>query len=95
MDGRQIETERLLRYFQLWERLRKVNLKITDQQIMLQGRYKKFSGKRKVRLYLDTSQYVINMSDIKEMKFTKVIGLVYAVTLKDKDDNIIMIEPSI
>lgn len=92
MDERQ--RERLLAALGIWQRLHKVNLKITDNTASIQGQYKRFTGKRKICLYLDNKQtYRFNTSDIIEIEFVKVIGLIYTVSMKDKADHEIFIEP--
>ncbi len=92
MDKKQ--RERILRYLQLWERLHNVDLTITDSSTSLKGKYKRFTGKRKVRIYLEKSQmYELDMTDIVEAEFTKVIGLVYAISIKDSKGNEIFINP--
>lgn len=85
--------ERLLRYFQLWKKLPNITLRITDGEIQLYGRYKRFTGKRKIYLYLDNKQtYFLDTRNIVEVKFTKSFGLVYDVALKDCSGNTILIE---
>lgn len=77
----------------IMEKLPNITLKITDGEIQLYGRYKRFTGKRKIYLYLDNKQtYFLDTRNIIEAKFTKSFGLVYDVALKDCSGNTILIE---
>lgn len=81
----EMQRERLLAGLHVWERLQNVNLRIMSGTKVLQGRYKRFSGKRQIRIYLDHRQsYSFHTDAIKRIEFCKVQGLRYTLYMEDR-----------
>ena len=81
----EMQRERLLAGLDVWERLQNVNLRIMSGTKVLQGRYKRFSGKRQIRIYLDHRQsYTFHTDAIERIEFCKVRGLRYTLYMEDR-----------
>ena len=81
----EMQRERLLAGLHVWERLQNVNLRIMSDTKVLQGRYKRFSGKRQIRIYLDHRQsYTFHTDAIEPIEFGKVQGLTYTLYMDDR-----------